>query len=296
MNIFPTPLFNFPINIFDIKYDESMSPEMLNNIANKFINLYDYNNMKRCYTLAVEKKSTLAMVQLARYYTQIEPNKEEVIRLYNLAIDNDSGNGAHELAEYYKLNGDITNYIKYLDVSIDKFNNEESIIELISYYNGIKDETNSITYCDKLIKINSSRGYFTKGMTYEIYNKYTEMKECYNTFLNNLCINNFTDTNYKYVAYIIKLYLINEIDISYVQSMMHKFEIVEPKITGYLQYKIHKSKLKEPVYNKIGTCSICLTDDVTLQLFDCLGHYYCRDCTIKIAKCAVCMCTKKCIH
>lgn len=291
MNTFPFPLFNFPINIFDIKYDESMSPDMLNNIANKFIILYDYNNMKRCYTLAVEKKSTLAMVQLARYYTQIEPNEEEVIRLYNLAIENDDGNGAHELAEYYKSKDDITNFIKYSNISIDQFNNEESTIPIISYYNGIKDETNSIKYCDKLIKINSLRGYFTKGMTYQIYDKYTEMKECYDTYLNNLCINNFDDPiHYKYV---IKLYLMNDIDIPYVQSMMHKFKMVEPKLTGHLQYKIHKSKLKEPMYNKIGTCSICLTDAITLQLFDCLGHYYCRDCTIKIDKCAVCMCTKR---
>ena len=98
----------------------------------------------------------------------------------------------------------------------------------------------------------------------------------------------------KHFMYIIRLYLDNEIELSFIQYVLHKFNITMPGILGHLQYKLNKSKLS--IYKQISTCPICYADNIELQLFDCLGHHYCKECTIGLDKCAMCKCTKKCIH
>jgi hypothetical protein len=112
-----------------------------------------------------------------------------------------------------------------------------------------------------------------------------------------LVFDNDIDNNYeKKFLNVIKLFLNNEINLGFIQSILHKYNITMSQILGHLQFKLNKIKLKDPEYSKIGTCNICFGDDVKLQLYDCLGHYYCLECTINMEKCAVCRCIKKCDH
>ena len=82
----------------------------------------------------------------------------------------------------------------------------------------------------------------------------------------------------------------NEIELHFVQEMVKKFNIISGSIYNNIQYKLNKTKLTD--YKKIGTCNICLDEDVEIQLFDCLGHYYCKKCTVQLSKCPTCLCDR----
>jgi len=295
-------LLNNILSSEPLEYDNSMTPQQLTDIAIQNMLRQDYDNMKICFTMAIEKNYTPAMTQMARYYEQFEHNNNEMIRLYELAIQHGDKNGAIALGDYYKSKNDIPNVLKYLNICINQFNDHESIYDIIMYYNSINDEPNSLKYCDKLIEYDQSRGYFIKGKTFQLFKKYSDMKVHYELFLNSLDTTKivFNTDNLtaleKQFAHVIKLYMDNDINIQFVQFILHKLNISTPTILGHIQFKINKMKLKDPVYNKIGSCSICFGDDVQLQLFDCLGHYYCQDCTINMGKCAICRCSKKCNH
>jgi TPR repeat protein len=70
--------------------------------------------MKICFALAIEKNYTSAMLHFARYYEQIEYNREEIIRLYTLAYEHGHRDGAYSLALFFKHLNDTPNVLKYL--------------------------------------------------------------------------------------------------------------------------------------------------------------------------------------
>jgi hypothetical protein len=286
------------LSYYQIEYNESMTGEKLSDIAMQYAIRRDYDNMKICFTMAIDKNYTPAMIQLGKYYEKIEINVDEMIRLYELALHYNNEIGVIALVDYYKLNNDIPNVLKYLNIYVDKYNDKQSMHDLIIYYHSINDEENSMKYCNKLFAIDQLQGHFYKGKTYEVVKKYSEMKSHYDYFLNNVNITIINNSSMieKQVSHILKLYLDNDINIPFVQEILHKINFTHAHILGHVQYKLNKIKLKDPVYSKIGSCNICMNDDIQLQLFDCLGHYYCLDCTINIDKCALCKCTKKCSH
>lgn len=291
-----TEVLNIMISLYNsIEYNESMTGEKLNDIALQYANRQDYDNMKICFSMAIEKNYTTAMIHLGKYYEKIEINVGEMIRLYELAIYYNDEIGVIALVDYYKLKNDTQNILKYLNIYVDKFNDKQSIHDLIIYYHSTNDEENSMKYSNKLFEIDQLQGHFYKGKTYEVFKKYSDMKLHYDYFLANIdseIINNSSMIK-KQSLHIIKLYLDNDINILLIQATLHKINFSHSDILGHVQYKLNKIKLKDPVYSKIGSCNICMNDDIQLQLFDCLGHYYCLDCTINIAKCAICKCTKK---
>ena len=295
-------LLNNLLSTSPIEYDESMTAEKLNDIAIQNMICQDYDNMKICFMMAIEKNYTPAMLQFGRYYEQFEMNTKEMIRLYELAIQHNDKQGAIALADFYKSKNDIPNTLKYLNICIDKFNDIESITDLIGYYQSSNNDVNSLNYCDKLISLDQSFGYYMKGKIYQHSKKYSDMKVWYEQFLNSIDPSRIVfDTDNltmieKQFAHVIKLYMDNDINIPLLQFILHKLNITNSSILGHIQFKLNKTKLKDPVYSKTGTCNICFSDDVQLQLFDCLGHYYCQECTINMDKCAICRCSKKCSH
>jgi hypothetical protein len=296
-------LNSFLINNYeDLEYDSSMEADKLMIIGDKYINRGDTDNMKICLYTAIEKKHVPSMLYLAKYFRYFEYNIDEMLRLYNLAIENGSNEGAYSLSEYYKTINDSENVIKYLNISINNFNDQESMIDIINYYSDKNDEVNCMKYADKLIEHNPIRGNYIKGKMYQRFKKYTEMKLHYEYFLNTLepdliSLNNeeLTYTEKQFLS-IIKLYMDNDINIPYIQNILHKFNISDSSILGHIQFKLNKIRIKEPLYSMIGSCNICFGDNIKLQLYDCLGHYYCEECTINMDKCAICRCSKKCSH
>jgi tetratricopeptide (TPR) repeat protein len=244
--------------------------------------------------MAIEKNHTPSMIQLAKYYEQVEPNVAEMIRLYTLAYENGNKQGAFQLATYYTKVKNEAEMIKYLVIGSERFNDRDSIYNLIIHYFKKEDKNNSLKYCDKLIENNPNAGHYMKGHIFEKFNEIDCMKIHYHMFLSNLPAGSIEahDEGDK-ILDVIKLYVQNEIDLPFIQTMLHKFQITDAGILGHLQFKINKTKLANYKHN--GECMICY-DTKDLQMFDCLGHHYCLECIIKIQQCAVCKCSRKCMH
>lgn len=283
-----------------IAYDDTMTGEQLTNVGIDYMKIHDYDNMKICFALAIEKNYTLAMLYFARYYEQIEYNRDELIRLYTLAYEHGHRDGAYSLALFFKHLNDTPNVLKYLVIGAERFDDEEAMHDLIDYYTRIKDEANSFKYSNILFGKNSLQGHYILGKTYKEYNKFPEMKVHFNEYMNALTTNEIkfdSDTiagHEKQFSYVLKIYMDNEINLTFIQSTLHRLNITTSKLLGHLQFKLNKTKLPHYLQEN-KTCSICF-DDTNLKLFDCLGHHYCETCTIKMDICAVCQCSKKCIH
>jgi tetratricopeptide (TPR) repeat protein len=284
-----------------IAYDDTMTGEQLTNIAIEYMKIQDYDNMKICFALAIEKNYTSAMLHFARYYEQIEYNKDEIIRLYTLAYKNGNREGAYSLALYFKYLNDTPNVLKYLRIGAERFDDEEAMYDLVVYYISIKDEPNSFKYCQTLFNKNPLQGHFILGKTFKEYNKFSEMKIHFNEYLNKLTTNEIkfdTDlisSHEKQFSYILKIYMDNDINLTFVQSTLHRLNITTSKLLGHLQFKLNKTRL-DGYLQENKECSICYDPNTNLNLFDCLGHHYCESCTINMDKCPVCQCTKKCGH
>ena len=280
---------NVPLN-----YDETMSGDKLNEIAQKYIKKGDYDNARICLLMAIEKGHTKSMLQLGTYYEQVEPNVEDMIRLYTLAYENGNKEGVFALANYYTKMNNEEQMIKYLLIGANRFEDRDAIYNLIVHYQKKQEKINCLFWVDKLIANNPNAGHYLKGWAFEKFNDIDCMKIHYTMFLEKLPPNPIlSHEDAEKILDIIRLYIHNEIDLQFIQQMLHKFSITDDVILGHLQFKINKTKL--PNYMQTGECMICY-DTKDIQMYDCLGHYYCLGCTIKLDKCPVCKCTKKCIH
>ena len=193
---------------------------------------------------------------------------EILVPLYKKMYKNNDLQGIDHLIMFYHYKGANKKRFKYLNIGWYKFKDQRSLCSLIHHYSVNKDYDNVEKYHNILKIINPSIAQFMIGMEHKLRSNYDEM-----------IIN-----------------MDNDINIPLLQFILHKLNITNSSILGHIQFKLNKTKLKDPVYNKTGSCNICFSDDVQLQLFDCLGHYYCQDCTISMDKCAICRCSKKCSH
>jgi len=282
------------VSIASLNYDDTMSGDKLNTIAQKFIKKGDYDNARICLSMAIDKGHTKSMLQLGTFYEQVEPNVDEMIRLYTLTYENGNKEGAFALANYYTRMKNDEQMIKYLTIGANRFDDRDSIYNLIVHYQKKQEKINCLFWVDKLIANNPNAGHYLKGWAFEKFNDLDCMKIHYSMFLENLPPNPIVShEDAEKILDIIKLYIHNEIDLQYIQQMLHKFSITDDAILGHLQFKINKTKL--PDYKQFAECIICY-EKRDIQMFDCLGHHYCLGCTIKLEKCAFCKCTKKCIH
>ena len=281
-----------------IPYDETMTGEQLTDIGCEYTKLGNSYHTKKCFELAINKNYPSAILCLGNYYLRVENNSTEFIRLYNMGLEHQMKDAPIALAEYYHSIDDIPNMVKYLKISVDEFNDSASIYNLIMHYNHENDEPNSIKYCNMLIEHNYKNGQFFMGQTFRQFTKYNEMIKHYKLFLEdikdgevNFYNDNISELENQAMFVIFHVFIANEIDLEEMQTYLHKFNITTDQLLGLLQFKINKTKI--PYYSKIGECPICLEDNVNLKLYDCLGHYYCQMCTVKIEKCAICKCSRR---
>lgn len=121
------------------RYDEAIKLWTLSDLPESLFSLgfhYRYNGrnyeqMKKYYLLAIDKKNTLAMCNLANYYKSIENNYELMKKYYLMALQTDNKKDKSYLEtikEYYRSNKDdisildFYNYMpKLLDGYLDRF-------------------------------------------------------------------------------------------------------------------------------------------------------------------------------
>jgi TPR repeat protein len=89
------------------------------------------------------------------------------------------------------------------------------------------------------------------------------------------------------------LLLQNDLELKFVQHIILKYPVYG-NLNSLLQFKLNKCKLAN--YSQKDNCIICYDENIDLQMFDCLGHYYCKKCTIKIKECCLCKGKKRCFH
>jgi len=282
-------------------HDEEISGEQLSNIGCEYDKLGYVENAKKCFELAMKKEYYPAIVYLAKHYLEFEKNVEQFISLNEIALSHGIEDAAISLLEYYDDIQDNENKLKYLKICVDDFNSTDKLYDIIMYYKYMFDEENCIIYCNKLINNkdhghNYKNGHFLLGQLYKHISKYSEMIHHYKLFLSSIEKKDIPfdddiiiDMESK-VLFVINIFITNEIDLVEIQEYMNKFNIKSDRLTTIIQLKINKTKLIE--YNKMGECPICRQTEL-LQIFDCLGHYFCKMCTVKLEdECAICKCPK----
>ena len=76
----------------------------INNLAEYYDDIGDYEQMKKYYLMAIDKGSTYAMYYMAKYYKSIEENYELMKHYYLMGINHDDNGCMRGLEEYYKTN------------------------------------------------------------------------------------------------------------------------------------------------------------------------------------------------
>jgi TPR repeat protein len=227
------------------------------------------------------KFTTFAKYNIGTYYLQgigVEKNLIEGIRYIKMASDKKFPQAIYSMFTfYYKGEGvekNIDEAIKYLKLGAE-IRDASSIYQLIllNYNCKIFDIPQNIEEGFKYIKL------FLEIVNIDnIYSKVNKKLTIKGTYL------------YKIIYEIL---LQNDMELNFVQELISKYPVFS-NLNSLLQFKLNKKKLQN--YTKIDRCMVCFEDNVTTQLFDCLGHYYCQNCTIKIKDCCLCKSHKRCFH
>jgi len=222
---------------------------------------------------------------------------EILVPLYRKMYKNNDLKGIDHLIMFYHYKGAEKKRFKYLNIGWYKFKDQRSLCSLIHYYSVNKDYDNVEKYTNILKPINPSIAQFMIGMEHKLRCNYDEMIINLKLFFeyvkkDDLIMKEDEELNDYTKGYIniLRLFIMNEIELQFVQETVKKFNIITGTIHSNIQFKINKTKL--PNYKKIGSCYICFDDDVELQLYDCLGHHYCKKCTVQLNKCPTCMCDR----
>jgi hypothetical protein len=194
------------------------------------------------------------------------------------------------IIEYYRKTNNEIKMLKLLKVAVEPpFSNPESIREIIFYYIQKREKEECIKYWG-YIK-HEKQKYYMLGFINECFGQVEEMKISYYKFLELSSLEDLSDLQSNYsITYVIHIFIQNEIDLPHIQTIINKFKIRENNISGQLQFKLNKINL--PNYKKHDECPICY-NKTELQMYDCLGHHFCVNCTININECAICKCACK---
>ena len=208
----------------------------------------------------------------------VEKDYNESIRYIKMAADEKFPQAIYLMFTFY-YNGEIV---------------EKNIDEAIKYLK-LGAEIRDVTSIYQLIVLNYNYGVFDIPQNIEEGFNYIKL------FLGTVTIDNiYSNVNKKltvrgsYLHRIIyEILLQNDMELYFVQELISKYKVFS-NLNSLLQFKLNKKKL--PVYTKIDRCLVCFEENISIQLFDCLGHYYCQGCTIKIKDCCLCKSHKRCFH
>jgi TPR repeat protein len=227
------------------------------------------------------KYITLSKYNVGVYYFKgigIEKNYNEGVRYIKMAADVKLPEAIFTMYSFYHagegVEKNMDEAMKYINIGVEMKDPLSIYQAIILYYNyGIYDIPQNIEEGFRHIKL------FVEGLTIDnIYCKVTKK---------------FTNIgNYLYKI-IYEILLQNDMELYFVQEVISKYSVYS-NLNSLLQFKLNKKKL--PNYTKIDKCMICFEDNISTQLFDCLGHYYCQNCTIKIKDCCLCKSKKRCFH
>ena len=208
----------------------------------------------------------------------------------------------YNLSLLYQENDEINKMIKWLKIAIGKGDVES----MVAYGNHLLHSDRDINRAVKYYNLAKLKNYY-RGY-YELAYYYCEFKFNYEHFKKNIILfleSNDEDrdlysspTKLRNVALLKLMEVIfkyeNEKDINFLKLYFIKFGIDVEKIDKYNdrikmreQYMTNKRKFKLVEEEKETDCGICY-ERKELIVFDCLGHYMCVDCYLRVNKCPFC--------
>jgi tetratricopeptide (TPR) repeat protein len=104
----------------------------MNNLAVYYNDIKDYENMLKYYLMSINEKNPVAMNNLGTYYDS-QKDYEKMKKYYLMAINEKYAISMNNLASYYERHADYVNMKKYYLMAIDHKNNV-AMYKLGSYY------------------------------------------------------------------------------------------------------------------------------------------------------------------
>jgi TPR repeat protein len=139
--------------------DEYGDKDALLNLGFFFKETKDYNQMKYYFLKAIDKGNRSALCQMGNYYRFIQINEPLMIWYYLEAIAKDCVKSMYNLADYYYLNHDYNNMLKYCLMAIKTNDSYVPPMFLLEEYyrqiindNHFADQYNSMAFkkCDNI--------------------------------------------------------------------------------------------------------------------------------------------------
>jgi hypothetical protein len=275
---------------------ESNEWPIIQKLIDKNINQLSYIKYNIIKCIIKLNNNTILQESINHLHTTSVPT-EILVPLYKKMYKNNDVRAIDHLIMYYDYRCAHNKKLKYLNIGWYKFKDQRSLCSLIHHYSVNKNYEKVDKYSNILETINPCIAQFMIGMENKLRNKYYNMIKHLKKFFDylkkeDLSLENKDDLNDNTKAYlnIIRLFTTNEIELHFIQQMTSKFDLITSTIHNNLQFKINKTKLIN--YRKTGQCNICLDENISLKLFDCLGHYYCDSCTVQLDKCPTCLCNR----
>lgn len=116
----------------EVKHNDTDNNDVVFKLGQHYQSLGDYDNMKKCYLMGIDKGNVDSMRLMGCYYQMID-NKEKMEKYYLMAIEQGDIYSMFNMGCYYKQLNDIENMEKYYIMAINK-GNCGSMYELAYYY------------------------------------------------------------------------------------------------------------------------------------------------------------------
>ena len=268
-----------------------------NDILDKLINLFKNNIIDE------ECTDDDYITYKAYFYYKILKDHKSAKKFYKEAMMMENTHAMHGLAMYYKRYDRPNKMLKYLKMAIKKNDN----VAMIDYGNHHLFENNNINkamkYYNMAKKNNHYRGYYELAYYfYEYKFNYQKCKENMLLFLNTIDSDAeayLDDLKLRGVLFekLITLILVHEYeeDISFLKPYCDKLGININDTYNLYKIKMQSKKQfqtnREKIFLKDEECGVCY-ETKELYLFDCIGHYICASCYLKVDKCPFCSINK----
>jgi tetratricopeptide (TPR) repeat protein len=233
--------------------------------------------MKEYYKMAIETgKNETAMHNLGYYYQYIEKDYDSMKIYRELAIEHGSVCSMYHLGYYYQfVEKDYDLMKKYYTMAIDcnGYVDSSSLNNFGFYYQHY--EHNSIlmkTYYLLAIEHGSKSAMRNLGTYYEDIGNY-ELAEKYYTM-------SFENGNAEGLFYLYNL-----------KQDYDKILECDNKIVRKHRPKLYQFHCARKAYIRKDVCDIC-SEEKSLYPYDCMCHFMCLNCYIKVDKCGICKCPK----
>ena len=237
------------MNIFDLGNSSAM-----NNFAEYFYNIGDYEKMKKYYKMSINKNNSYAMTGLGAFYYTIG-DYEKMEFYYLMAIGQNNVISMNFLATYYyEITRDYKKMKKYYLMAIAQ-NDSDSMNNLGFYYYETGDYENMEKYYLMTIEKNNSKAMFNLGEYHYEITKNNDQMELY--FKMAIGKNNVSAMNR-----LCEYYIINNLQIDF-EILNAKIKKISETSKKYLESQFilfNSSNFIRNIYEKKVNEDFCKTD------------------------------------